>query len=314
MESEIPFPQTLQEAIKTFSDPEVAHRFAVNLRWPEGVTCTQCGGKRHSFIKTRRTWECKACKKRFTVKTGSLMEDSPLKLETWMTAVWLITGAKNGISSCEVSRALGVTQKTAWFLLHRIREAMQNGSMEKMTGPVEVDETFIGGKEKNKHSHKKQNKGRGTVGKEIVMGVLERGGEVRVKHIPDTEKETLHAQVKKQVEPGAEVFTDALVAYRSLSPEFKHQWIDHAVKYAEGQVHTNGLENFWSLFDRMLGGTYTHIDPRHLAAYLNEESYRYNMRKGNDAKRFAKVTGSLQDKRLTYQELTGRGLKTLAPE
>jgi len=227
--------------------------------------------------------------------------------------MWMIAACKNGISSYEIHRALGITQKTAWFLLHRVRLAMQNGSLEMMSGPVECDETFIGGLEKNKHHDKKQRKGRGGIGKQIVMGILERGAEggssrMRAKVVPNTHGETLKGEVKASVTPGASVFTDAHGGYRGLSADLEHQWVDHAVRYVEGQVHTNGCENFWSLFSRMLGGTYTHIDPRHLQSYVDEQVHRFNNRHTNDAGRFADVLGSVSGKRLTYRTLTGRGL------
>jgi transposase-like protein len=311
-------PKTLHEAIKHFADADVAHRFFVTLRWPDGVTCVYCSCERLSYISTRRTWACKDCKKRFSVKVGTVMEDSPLKIETWAAAMWLIVGAKNGISSCEIARALGVCQKTAWFLLHRIRHVMTTGSMEPFDGVVECDEMYIGGLEKNKHKDKKQNAGRGGVGKEIVMGILKRSKEdgtsqVRAKVIPNTKKDTLHAEVKANVKKGAKVMTDAARGYQGLSEDLEHAWVDHAVKYVEGQVHTNGCENFWSLFARMLGGTYTHVDPRHLQAYLDEEVYRFNNRGGDDADRFTYVAASVAGRRLTWKELTERGLKNIQP-
>lgn len=319
-ETIIRFPRTLVEAVQQFCDPDEAHHFAVMLRWPDGVTCTGCGSKRLSFISTRRTWACRECKKRFTVKTGSLMEDSPLKLGTWMVAVWLITGAKNGISSYEVSRALGVCQKTAWFLLHRIRLAMHQGSFEKSPGPVECDETWVGGLDKNRHKNKKRSGGKsGAHSHELVMGILERGTEgsvsrIRAKVLPDEKNSTLQAEVLANVEPGAQVFTDGHFAYKALSAEYKHAWVDHALTYVRGEVHTNGLENFWSLFQRMLGGTYTHVDPRHLQSYLDEEVYRFNERKMDDVGRFVAAVCSMPGKRLTWRELTERGLTTFETE
>lgn len=311
-------PKTLHEAIQHFSDASVAHTFMVTLRWPEGVTCPYCQCKELSYISTRRVWACKnkECKKRFSVKVGSIMEDSPLKIEIWLAAMWLISGAKNGISSCEVARALGVCQKTAWFLLHRIRHVMTTGSMDAFTGTVEADETFIGGLEKNKHSDKKRRNGRGGAGKEIVMGILQRGtsevaSQIRAKVIPDTGKETLHGELRGNVVEGSAVYTDAHRGYNGLGEYLEHEWVDHAVRYVEGAVHTNGCENFWSLFDRMLHGTYTHIDPRHLQAYADEQVYRFNHRKTNDAGRFTTVAASVTGKRLTWNDLTERGLTSI---
>jgi transposase-like protein len=320
METEITIPQSLMEAIKQFSDPQVCHDFMVNFRWPGGVTCPYCGCVKLSFISTRKVWHCKDCKKRFSVKVGTIMEDSPLPLEKWFAGIFLITNAKNGISSCEISRALDVTQKTAWFLLHRVRYIMDSGSMNKMTGSVEADETYIGGKAKNMHVDKRREKinGRGGSGKTIVMGILERAAEmnvsnIRTKVVPDTTSNTLHAEIKANVETGAELNTDAHKGYRGLSEEYKHGWVDHAVKYVEGKIHCNGVENYWSLFKRMLHGTYTHVDPRHLQAYLDEQDSRYNLRTLNDGGRFAVAVMAVAGKRLTYSELAERGLKMMAP-
>jgi transposase-like protein len=304
-------PQTLQDAIKFFGDTERAHELMVQTRWPNGVACPRCGTMEPTYLAKYYRWQCKGCHKQFTVKVGTVFEDSPLKLEKCLTATWLITNAKNGISSCEIARSVGITQKSAWFLLHRVRVAMTTGSFEKFTGPVECDETFIGGKERNKHSSKKLNQGRGAVGKEIVMGLLERGGKVRAKHIPDTTANTLQSEVKAHVTKGAEVFTDAHRGYMGLSEDLEHAWVDHAVKYVEGRVHTNGCENFWSLFKRMLHGTYVHLDPRHLQSYVDEQATRFNMRKGTDATRFEAVAEAVVGKRLTYKALTERGLTTL---
>jgi transposase-like protein len=310
-------PKTLHEALKHFANPDVAHNFMVSLRWPDGVTCPNCEGKEHSYISTRRTWACKGCKTRFTVKKGSIMEDSPLSIELWLAAMWLISGAKNGISSCEIARSLGICQKSAWFLLHRIRHVMSTGSMDAFVGEIEVDETFIGGLEKNKHSDKKLKAGRGSVGKDIVMGILERAtngqpaSQIRTKVFPDTGRETLHAEIKASVAKGSTVYTDAHRGYRGMPDGWEHQWVDHAVSYVEGNVHTNGCENFWSLFDRMLHGTYTHIDPQHLQAYADEMCYRFNNRKGVDGERFAVVAASTPGKRLTFKQLTERGLTLL---
>lgn len=172
------FPQTLQEAIGYFSDPDTCTTFMAQIRWPDGVTCPYCAGKAVSYLSSRRIWKCmkKECHRQFSVKVGSVMEDSPIKLDKWLAAVWMITNAKNGNSSCEISRTLDITQKSAWFLLHRIRLAMQSGTFEKLSGEVEVDETYIGGLARNMHRAKRDKKfqGRGSVGKVAVIGHLER--------------------------------------------------------------------------------------------------------------------------------------------
>lgn len=313
-------PETLLEAVRYFSDPDTCHDFAVSMRWPEGVTCPRCGCENVGYVKTRRIWNCKGCKKQFSFKVGTVLEDSPLGLDKWFVALWMLAGAKNGISSHELSRALGVTQKTAWFLLHRGRLILQSGSIEKMSGTVEVDETYVGGKEKNKHSDKKQNAGRGTVGKQIVLGILQRGEEkegisqVNVKVIDNTEQATLHQAIESIVEAGAQVMTDAHKSYRGLDESYQHAFVDHAVAYAEGRVYTNGIENFWNLFDRTMHGTYTYCLPHHLSRYLDEQAYRFNHRGGTDLTRFLSAMQQIAGKRLTYEELTTSHLRYLAPK
>jgi transposase-like protein len=223
MNTESAMPRTLQQAIPYFSDPDVCLEFMKGIRWPDGVTCPYCAGKEHNFIKTARVWQCKACKKRFSIKVGTVMEDSPIGLDKWLPAIWLIAGAKTGISSCELHRALGVTQKTAWFMLHRIRLAMQNGSIEKMSGTVEADETFIGGKARNMHKGKRKMAGRGTTGKAVVMGLLERNengkSRVKTKHVKDTKRSTLHKEIAVCVEHGSHVFTDAFRRMRTWTAD-----------------------------------------------------------------------------------------------
>ena len=232
MENTIPnndAPETLVEAIRYFSDPDVCLNFLIPLRWPNGITCPRCESAEHTFISTRRTWKCKGCKKQFSGKVGTIMEDSPLGLDKWLTAIWLIANCKNGISSYEIHRDLGITQKSAWFLLHRIRLAMQTGTFDKLSGEVEADETFIGGKARNMHKDKRAEKihGRGAVGKAIVMGVLERQGKVITKVIPNTRKQTVQDEVRAHVEPGSLVCTDTLQSYEGLSDEFLHEAVNH---------------------------------------------------------------------------------------
>ncbi len=310
MESPANQPKTLLEAIRYFSDLEVATQHVAATRWPDGPVCPACGlvDEKHYYLKSRRVWKCRSCKKQFSVKLGTIFEDSPIGLDKWLAAMWMLANAKNGISSCELHRAIGVTQKTAWFMLQRLRLAMQQGSFEKLSGEVEADETFVGCKAKNMHKKKREEKiqGRGASGKMIVMGLLERHGEVRAKVVPDTKKKTLHVEVRENVEPGSDLYTDALKSYEGLDPEYVHQVIDHAEKYAEGKIHTNGLENFWSLLKRCFNGTYVHAEPYHLFRYLDEQAFRFNERESEDADRFTKTLGSVAGRRLTYLELTGK--------
>lgn len=317
-------PETLVQAIRHFADPDTCLNYLTPIRWPNGIACPHCGSQEHAFIASRRIWRCKGqCKKQFSIKIGTVMEDSPLGLDKWLIAIWLIANAKNGISSWELHRSLGITQKSAWFLLHRIRLAMQNGSLEKLRGEVEVDETYIGGKARNMHADKRAEKIKGTgfAGKAIVMGVLERGGEVRTKVIKDTKKATVQPEVRKNVEAGSLVCTDALLSYVGLDADFVHEAVDHAEEYVRGNVHTNGLENYWSLLKRSIRGTYVNVEPFHLFRYLDEQAFRYNQRRHSDvdktpktdAERFAELLGCIGGKRLTYKHLTGNDQQELPP-
>lgn len=304
-------PKILQEAIVYFADADNCLNYLVARRWPDGVVCPSCGRDDVTFLAKQRKWQCKSAhaRRQFTVKVGTIFEDSPLGLDKWLTAVWMIVNCKNGVSSYEVHRALGVTQKTAWFMVHRIRLAMQTGTFEKkMSGEVEADETYIGGLARNMHKHKREAKikGRGTVGKVAVMGLLERHGEVRTKVIECADKETLHGEVKCHVEAGSNLFTDEWKGCSGLDAEYIHEVINHAEKYVEGNVHTNGIENFWSLLKRSIKGTYVSVESFHLFRYLDEQSFRFNERKGKGGDRFHKVTGQLAGKRLTYTELAGK--------
>ena len=305
-------PQTLVEAIRHFADPDVTLSTMVDLRWPNGVHCPTCGRTDVPFIGMRRVWECKEKhpRRQFSSKIGTIFEDSPLGLEKWFSAIWMIANCKNGVSSYEVHRAIGVTQKTAWFMLHRIRLAMETGSFLKASGPAEADETFIGGLAKNMHKARKAKviTGTGGSGKAVVMGVLRRGSKVEAskvvaKHVPDTGAASLHPVVKAAVEAGLELYTDTHKGYCGLSPEYVHQAVDHSIEYVRGAVHTNGLENFWSLFKRVLKGTYVSVEPVHLNRYVTEQTFRFNECKVNDGSRFRKVLASVSGKCLTYKEL-----------
>lgn len=298
----------MMEAVAYFADEAKAHEFVVSLRWPTGVCCPRCGSTRVQYVSTRRIWKCKDCteRKQFSVKVGTIFEDSPIPLGKWLIAVWLLANAKNGISSYELARSLGVTQKSAWFMLQRIRLAMQAGTFERqLSGEVEADETFIGGRARNMHKGKRKAKGRGAVGKAVVLGLLERKGEIRTMVVGNTKRRTLSPKVREHVAAGSEVFTDALKSYLGLDAEYVHNVIDHAECYAKGKVHTNGLENFWSLLKRSIKGTYVAVEPFHLFRYLDEQSFRYNRRKGTDSERFLRVLDGTGGKRLTYNQLIG---------
>lgn len=306
-------PTTLLEAVRYFSDLDVCTEYVAKLRWPDGPVCPRCESTEYSYLKTRRLWKCKSCKKQYSVKVGTIFEDSPLGLDKWLPAVWLIANAKNGISSHEVGRALGVTQKSAWFMLHRIRLAMQSRTFNMLDGEVEVDETYIGGKARHMHRADRERRLGTTkgglhpaIGKTAVIGMVERGGKVRAKVVEDTKMRTLESYVRDSIEPGATVYTDDLPSYRRLGREFNHLTVNHAVQYVDGRVHTNVIENFWSLVKRGLHGTYISVRPFHLFRYLDERAFTFNERNLTDLGRFTLVLGSVTGRRLTYARLTGR--------
>jgi transposase-like protein len=315
MNKSILAPRTLTEAVRYFADPDVALNFLAHLRWGDEPICPRCASKENSFLSTRRIWKCKGCGKQFSVKLGTIFEDSPIGLDKWLPAVWLVANCKNGISSYELHRDLGVTQKTAWFMLHRIRLAMQDGHGGRMRGDVEVDETFIGGRARFMHADKKRRviKGTGPMGKAAVVGLLERHGpgkhsRVKVDVVDGIRRRVLHGAILKNIEKGSCVMTDDLDSYKKLDAEYVHKVIDHAECYAKGNVHTNGLENFWSLLKRGIKGTYVAVEPFHLFRYLDEQAFRFNHRKVKDGTRFIDVVRHIVGKRLTYESLIGANM------
>ncbi len=310
MDTQTAFPKTLQEAIIYFRNPDICQAFLRDLRWPNGVACPRCGSRAVTFLANARVWKCrtKHDQQKFSIKVGTIFEDSPIGLDKWLSAIWMVTNCENGISSCEMARAFGVTQKTAWFMDHRIRLAMHNRAFEKAKGEVEVEETFVGGKARNMHvsARKRRITGTGGKGKTPVMGIVERGGAVRTFVVPERRKKTLQTEVKKHVEAGSALYSDDLLSYEGLEGEYAHKTINHAVSYVDGAVHTNTLENFWSLLKRGINGTYVSIEPFHLLRYLDEQAFRFNQRELNDYERFKQVCGSLVGRRLTYHQLIGQ--------
>ena len=310
------FPETLQQAIKYFAKDDRAFEYMRSVRWPDGkVKCPRCGCADVSFISTRKLWTCSECKtkKQFTIRVGTILEDSAIPFEKWICAFWLIANAKNGISSYELGRSIGVTQRTAWFMLQRIRLAMQNGTIVKMDGEVEADETYIGAKARNMHASKRRERMNKRRGGQFhltpVQGLLQRhgkGSRVIVKPIKTNRSKAIQDNVREYVLKGSQVFTDSLMSYRGLQDEYDHQIIDHAECYAKGKVHTNGLENFWSLLKRTIKGTYVNVEPFHLFRYLDEQSFRFNERKDTDAGRFQKAISGIIGKSLTFAKLTGK--------
>ncbi len=295
-------PRTLLEAVRYFADPDVALAFVANLRWPGGKPlCPRCGGTEHSFLTTRRIWKCRECKKQFSVKVGTIFEDSPLGFDKWLPAIWLIANSKNGVSSHEMGRALGVTQKSAWFMLHRVRLAMQTGTFTKLSGEVEADETFIGGLARNMHAHKRASKITGTGGtdKTMAIGTLQRTtdgqpSQVRTAILPDRTRKTLYAHIGSCVEPGSHLYSDDWGGYTGLESDYAHETVNHAVEYVSGRVHTNGIENFWSLLKRGLKGTYVCPQPFHMFRYLDERAFTFNQRGLDDLGRMRAVVGTSQ--------------------
>jgi transposase-like protein len=313
-------PKTLKQAIEYFATPANCHAYLVAHRWPDGVVCPRCGSKSVKFSIKHNRWQCGSHHERrqFTLKTGTIFEDSPIGLDKWLTALWLLVNSKNGISSWEVSRSLGLTQKSAWFVMHRLREVLepqQDGTKlggKDDAGPVEADETFVGGIAKNMHRDRAKRYAEGHFGKTVVMGILDRDlRQIRAKVIPNVKRETLQAEILKNVKYGSKVYTDEHLGYDNLRWRYVHDVVKHVETYVRGQVHTNGLENFWSLLKRGLKGTYVAVEPFHLDRYVSEQAFRYNNRKTkdnplNDSDRFVAALSRVVGKRLLYKTLTGK--------
>jgi len=322
-------PKTLLEAVSYFKDQDNCIRYLAEKRWPDGVVvCPTCGGKAVGYLANQKRWQCSARHplRQFSIKVGTIMEDSPIGLEKWLPVLWLIANCRNGISSWEIHGDLGVTQKTAWFMLHRVRLAMQDDlTGGKLGGEVEVDETYIGGKVRNMHKKRKKEaqkhsqKGE----KSIVLGILERATEktpkrVRATVVPDRKKDTMQTEVTGIVEKGAKVYSDEFAHAWRMDQQFQHEVVDHLKTYVDGQVHTNGMENFWSLVKRGLHGTYVSVEPFHLFRYVDEQAFRFNNRlhkdgeKVSDSERFSRLCSQIVGRRLTYMELIGKEGETEA--
>lgn len=321
-------PKTLQQAIIHYSDTDNCIAFLVAKRWPDGVVkCPTCGAEGAKYLPKRRIWQCKVRhpKAQFSIKVGTIFEDSALGLDKWLTAMWLLANCKNGISSHEIAKAVGVTQKSAWHMMHRIRLSMKDESPAMMGGgpeggPVEVDESFVGGDPKNMHQSRRERMRKevrparvrlynNVYGHKVaVLGMLDRDSrQVRAKVVPNVRRDTLQKEILDTIEFGSKVYTDQAVTYTSLKDKYVHETVNHAVCYVDGQVHTNSLENFWSLMKRNLSGTYVAVEPFHLDRYLDEQVFRFNNRRNmNDSDRFNAVASQIIGKRLTYSELTGK--------
>jgi len=305
-------PKTLLEAIKHFSDYENCRSFMVAIRWADGVVkCPHCGSEKVTYLAKARVYQCygKHPKSKFSLKVGTIFEDSPIGLDKWLPAAWLISNCKNGISSYEVARALGITQKSAWHMLHRLREAMTDTVDQIGTGPapVEIDETFVGGNVKNMHKRKRIEANAKGGNKAIVFGMLERGGRVKTHVIAGRTKQQIQPAMTKAIQRGANIITDEFSTYAFASDAYSREVVNHALEYVNGHIHTNGIENFWSLLKRGLRGTYISVEPFHLDAYIAEQVFRYNNRKdADDFTRFSTCMMGILGKRLTYSALTQR--------
>lgn len=313
-------PKTLQEAIQYFSDYDNCRRFMASIRWLDGIVrCPTCGSDSVIYLDKARVYKCRENhpKQKFSLKIGTVFEDSAIPLQKWLPALWLVVSCKNGVSSYEIHRALGVTQKSAWFMLHRIRLAMQSNSFMKLGhsgGPVEVDETFVGGKLINMHTAKKlrYNQRGGLQSKTVVMGLLDRDlRQIRAKVVPNVKRDTLQSEILSEVQHGSKVYTDEAPAYDRMHSQFVHDVVNKMQGYVDGQVHVNGVENFWSLLKRTLRGTYVAVEPFHLQRYVDEQVFRFNNRATkdnplNDSDRFVLALSQIVGKRLTYAEVTGK--------
>lgn len=319
-------PKTLQQAIQYFKDEQTCIDAVVALRWPDGPICPKCGHNQHYYLATQRRWKCKQCKKQFSVKVGTIFEDSPIPLEKWLIALWMLVNCRNGVSSYELGRSLGMTQKSAWFVLHRLRLALREGNLAKMGGngnAVESDEAYIGGRANFMHKDRRERlrKAReanlsgdsNLIGKAAVWGLLDREQrKVRATVVSAINREVLQSEILAHIEKGTRIYSDEANVYHAIPKDYIHEFVSHAQKYVDGQVHTNGLENFWSLLKRGLKGTYVAVEPFHLFRYLDEQVFRYNNRKNaagrklKDGERFEIALSQIAGKRLTFKEVTGK--------
>jgi ISXO2-like transposase domain/Transposase zinc-ribbon domain len=294
-------PQSELEAVRYFADEERCIKFVAEQRWPNGVICPTCGRADVSYLKTQRRWQCKSAhsKRQFSVKTGTIFEDSPLGLNKWLPAIWKIVNSKNGVSSYEMASALQITQKSAWFLNHRIREALKVGHFEKLSGTVEGDETYVGGRHHQGHKH-------GFDNKTAIVGLVEKkkgSGRARAYVTKTADATNAVGFMKANVKAGSTIHTDESRIYYNVKRDYKHEVVNHGQReYARGDVSTNSIEGVWNLFKRSYKGTYTHMAPKYLSRYVDEHIYRYNNRQLGASERFVGWF-STSGRRLAYSTL-----------
>lgn len=295
--------KSLPQLLDYFKEESTGIAYYENLRWNGKPVCPHCGIDKTPY-RTNRGFKCsdKDCAKKFTVKTGTIFDNSKISFRIWFAAIFLAGSNRKGISSLQLSRELGITQKTAWFVLHRVREMLTTNAPTMVGGTVEADETYIGGKEKNKHASKRRKAGEPD-NKRVVLGVIERDGKVVLKYVPNATSDNMVPFIKQHVSEGSTLYTDEFVSYKKLASDYTHGTINHSLRiYVHGDIHTNTIENFWSVLKRGIYGIYHNVSEKHLDRYLNEFASRFNKRKVSEQAKFEKFL-TQSEKRLKYKNL-----------